>query len=202
MQRAKAFILILFLLASGLNLFAQEEDSQDTKEDDWTGIISAPFSRGDKNLVISLGLVIPVYFSGIEDNEHGISIGGTGSLAFNYFLTSGFFVGGELGAMFASTRRGNMLYIIPFGVRAGYQFWFGRFELPISLMIGFAPQKYLEKGYIGPFVKPSVSLFWRFNSDWSFGLNSEWWFIPQWPSTGEDVIGNFLELTLSAKYHF
>ena len=104
--------------------------------------------------------------------------------------------------MFIGTRAGNMLYIIPFGLRVGYQFWYKRFEFPISILIGAAPQRYVGKDYFGPILKPGVSAFWRLNTDWSFGLNGEWLFVPQWPSNGNNAIGNFLELTLSARYHF
>jgi hypothetical protein len=99
-----------------------------------------------------------------------------------------------------------MLYMIPFGLRVGYQFVVNRFEFPLSLMVGAAPQRKLEEGYFGPILKPGASAFWRFNADWSFGLNAAWWFVPQWPKpesgVRHSVYGNFLELTLSARYHF
>jgi hypothetical protein len=77
-----------------------------------------------------------------------------------------------------------------------------RFEFPLTLMIGAAPQRYLEKGYFGLIIKPAASAFFRFNADWSFGLNAQWWILPQWPANGKDATGNFLELSLSALYHF
>ena len=190
---------------SGFGLAAQEDtdpDDPDTYPDsEWEEITTSPFSKGDRNFVVSLGVIIPTLFTGLEDS-HGLSVGGTGSLAFNYFITQNIFLGAELAGSFSATRAGNMLYIVPFGIRAGYQFWYQRFEFPLSLMLGIAPQKYLDKGYFGFIVKPGVSAFWRFNPDWSFGLNGNWWFLPQWPKNGNNVIGNFLELTLSARYHF
>jgi hypothetical protein len=102
--------------------------------------------------------------------------------------------------MFAQTLAKNYLFVVPIGLRAGYQFIAGRFEFPLSLMVGFAPQKYLEDGYFGFFMKPAVSAFWRFNPDWSFGVKTAWWWVPQWAEN--TVYGNFLEITLSARYHF
>jgi hypothetical protein len=102
--------------------------------------------------------------------------------------------------MFAQTRAENFLFLVPMGMRFGYQFILGRFEFPLSLLAGFAPQTYLEKNFFGLFVKPSASAFWRFNPDWSFGLNAAWWWVPQWAS--QTVHANFLELTLCARYHF
>ena len=203
MQRIQVFFLIVFLLFSGMYLTAQEEDPDEyPPESEWIDIISAPYSPGDRNFVITLGVLFPVYFSGIDNNQHGLSLGGFGSLAFNYFFTSEIFLGGELSGMFSGTRGGNMLYIIPFGVRIGYQFWYRRFEFPVSLMVGGASQRYLGKSYFGPILKPGASIFWRYNPEWSFGLNTVWWFIPQAPENGNNVNGNFIELTLSARYHF
>ncbi|MDL2228907.1 hypothetical protein LJC14_01520 [Treponema sp. OttesenSCG-928-L16] len=172
-------------------------------ESDWSGTMSL-YTRGDQTFTISLGPIIPLFFtghSGILDKK--VKVGGTGSLAYTYFLSSRFFVGGEIGGMFASTLGKNMLYIVPMGVKGGIQFVAGRFEFPLSLMIGMAPQKELDSGYFGFFMKPQASVFWRFNPDWSFGLNAGWWWVPQWTSNkSENAQGHFLELTLSARYHF
>ena len=206
MKRAWLLTLMVLILFSGLGLYAQEETDPEENPDDepdyeWVDIVTAPFSKGDRNFIISLGIIFPTFFVGLEE-DHGISLGGTGSLAFNYFITEKIFVGAELAGMFAGTRAGNMLYVIPFGVRIGYQFWYRRFEFPVSIMIGAAPQRYLDKGYFGPIAKGSASAFWRFNPEWSFGLNGVWWLIPQWPKNGNNAIGNFMELTLSARHHF
>jgi len=206
MPRLKNLILIIIMFSCVFSLYAQydnePEDNPDEEAPEWIDIISAPFSKGDKNFVISLGGIFPTVFTGVVDNQHGLSIGGCGSLALNYFFTDRFFIGGEIMGMFAGTRAGNMLYIIPFGLRVGYQFWYKRFEFPISILIGAAPQRYVGKDYFGLILKPGVSAFWRFNTDWSFGLNGEWMFVPEWPKNGNNAIGNFLELTLSARYHF
>ena len=212
LPRTWPFFLMLFLIHLAIlpvpGLFAQEE--QDPMEPpidiEWFDE-AAIYARGDRTFTISLGMIFPTYFGGaIENNQHNLSLGGTGSLAFNYFLTSNIFIGAELGGMFAATRGQNMLYIIPFGVRVGYQFLFRRFEFPISLMIGGAPQMRLEDRYFGLIVKPGAAAFWRFNADWSFGLNAVWWFVPQWPraqhGVRHNVYGNFLAVTLGARYHF
>jgi len=207
MPRTWSIFLIVFLIFCGLSLYAQEggyqeEDPDDSiPEEEWDEIIIAEYSPGDRNFVVSLGTVIPLFFTGIDNNQHGLSIGWYGSLAFNYFITPRIFFGGELSGMFISTRGGNMLYIVPIGARVGYQYSYKRFEFPVSIMIGVAPQKYLEKGYFGPIVKPGASAFWRYNPEWSFGINGVWWFVPQWPKNGNNTYGNFFELTLSARYH-
>jgi len=207
MRRTWSIFLVLLLIFCGLSLYAQEGAYQEEDPDnsfsgtEFDEIMTVEYSSGDKTFSVSAGILIPLFFSGIDNNQHGISVGGFGSLAFNYFITQRFFVGGELSGMFAGTRGRNMLYIVPFGVRIGYQFSFRRFEFPVSLMIGAAAQQYLEKNYLGLIVKPGVSAFWRFNPEWSFGVNGAYWFVPQWPANKKNTFGNFLELTLSARYH-
>ena len=203
------FFLTLFLILPISGLFAQEEDPPEPPPIDieWFEETTL-YSRGDRTFTISLGTIFPTVFWGdIERDQHNLSsVGGTGSLAFNYFLTPHIFIGGELSGMFLSTRGQNMLYIIPFGFRIGYQFVHRRFEFPISVMVGGAPQMRLEDRYFGLIIKPGASAFWRFNADWSFGLNAVWWFVPQWPSPQHGIrhnaYGNFMVVTLAARYHF
>ena len=208
MRRTLSLFLLILLILSGQVLFAQEEDPDESMpesppmESDWNDYQATMYTRGDKNFTITLGTVIPTYFSGIDEQGSGLKIGGTGTLAFNYFLSPHFFLGGEICGMFSGTRGKKMYYVIPFGIRAGYQFILRRFEFPLSLMVGAAPQKYLSEGYFGLVLKPGASVFWRFNADWTFGLNTIWWFLPQWPKNGQNANGNFLELTLSARYNF
>jgi hypothetical protein len=196
-------MLLLFMVLV-LPLAAQEEEAPAPPlESEWDNYVPNLYSRGDKTFIVTLGVIIPTVFTGaVKDNDHGFKVGGTGSLAYNYFLGSNFHIGGEFGGMFAGTRGENMLFVIPFGLRFGYQFIAGRFEFPLTFMIGAAAQKYLDKNYLGLFLKPGVAVYWRFNPDWSFGLNTTWWIVPQWPKNGENSTGNFLEATLSARYHF
>jgi hypothetical protein len=211
MQKAGAFFLLL-LLVQGPLIFAQEEDDQDPGfeeeipiESDWSGYMPSLYSRGDQAFIITAGTIFPVVFlqNGAAITHNIFAVGGTGSLSYNYWFDSHFFVGGEIGGMFGSTLRKNTFFIIPIGIRGGYQFILQRFEFPLALTIGIAPQKYLELGYFGFFVKPVVSAFFRLNPDWSFGVNTAWWWVPQWPrETEKRVDGNFIDVTLSARYHF
>jgi hypothetical protein len=209
--KARTFFLLTLPVVLLLPLAAQDFDDDGSPgdgspelpiESDWPDIMPDVYSRGDKLFGISIGPVFPLLFihesEGVQ--EGNIGIGGGGSLAYSYFFNAHLFVGGELGGMFAATKAQNALFLVPMGLRVGYQFILGRFEFPLSLLVGFAPQTYLEKNYAGLFVKPSASVFWRFNPDWSFGLNAAWWWVPQWAE--ETVHGNFMELYLSARYHF
>jgi hypothetical protein len=206
---------MFFLAFSAPSLFAQEyPDDDDDYPDvyiDWIAFEPILYTRGDRTFNIGMGVLFPTFFHFAnpidgDDQQHNISMGGTGTLAFNYFLNSNVFIGGELSGMFAPTLERNMLIMIPFGVRLGYQFLFHRFEFPVSVMVGGVNQMRLEQRYFGLIIKPSAAAFWRFNQDWSFGLNASWWVVPQRGYDAGDVrrtvIGNFLSVTFTARYHF
>jgi hypothetical protein len=216
MQKAGAFFLLL-LLAGGPFIFAQEGEEENPGmeeetpgeeipiESDWSGYIPSLYSRGDQTFTISLGPIFPtVFMNNGKPITHNVNVvGGTGNLSYNHFLGPHFFLGGEIGIMFDTTLRKSPLYIVPIGLRGGYQFIFKRFEFPLALTVGLAPQKYLAQEYLGFFMKPSVSGFFRFNPDWSFGINTAWWWVPQWPKeTSKRVDGHFIDVTVSARYHF
>jgi hypothetical protein len=206
MQKAKSFLLLLFILGVVFPLAAQEEEDPETEipEIIWDTYVPDRYRAGDKHLNISLGTIFPTFFVGtnIVDNKHNINIvGGMGSLAFSYFFTPNWFFGGELRGMFAPTGGKNMLFIVTIGPYIGYQFTAGRFEFPIRLMTGIAPQTYAGNEYLGWVINPGASIFYRFNPEWSFGLNFQWWMLPQWPKNNKDVFANFLETSLSIRYH-
>jgi hypothetical protein len=199
MYKAIAFFLIVFCLYPA---FAQDDEEIPIEE--WDVEAPSLYSSGEQNFAISVGLVVPLFFNGRDGQTvNNVKAGTTLTLAYNYYLASHFFLGGEIGGMFAATLGENMLYIVPFGLRVGYEFILQRFEFPVSLMFGAATQKYLETDYLGFFLKPMVSIFFRFSPDWSFGINTAWWIVPEWVSESrKNMTGHFLEITISAKYHF
>jgi hypothetical protein len=211
------WLLLVFLFTSVFMLSAQEEDEEDEDDEnipissDWSGSSATMYTRGDQIFTISLGLVKPLFFADQEKGylDSNMKLGGMGALGYTYFLDPHLFIGGELSGMFVSTTGKNMYFIVPIGFRIGYQFVFRRFEFPLGLMVGFAPQSHHDRSYFGFFAKPTASAFFRLNSDWSFGLNSSFWWVPQWTSKERDhhdgkvnIHGFFLEFSLSARYHF
>jgi len=222
----KALVLLLlfvFCRLSGTGIFclyAQESDDEYPEyeegvpfESDWDWEMPDLYSRGDQAFSISLGLIFPLFFTNFHGDviKHNFSppVGGTGSLSYIYFLNSNFFTGGEIGVKFNATLGQNMIFLIPLGVRAGWQFIFGRFEIPLSLTVGPAFQRYLENGYIGWFLKFGGAGFYRFNPDWSFGLNADWSWYPQRIKNNngdldktQSIHGNIFGVTITARYHF
>ncbi|MDR2478516.1 MAG: hypothetical protein LBD48_04290 [Treponema sp.] len=229
MQKARAFFLLtVFVFWGGMAfhgplLHAQEpEDEPDYEEPDydddeipvepdWDLYRPELYSRGDQMFTISAGTVFPVVFlNNGKRVDHHLSppVGGALSLAYNYFLGAHFNLGGEVGVMFNNTLAKGTLFMIPIGLRAGYQFILRRFEFPLFVTVGFAPQRYLNYSYFGFFMKGGASAFFRFSPDWSFGLNLDWNWLPQWPmengkpNRDKNMDGNIAGLTLSARYHF
>jgi hypothetical protein len=221
----KVFFIAVFFSLLAFPLAAQdgEEDSgeEDSGEEErppididsrWQDAYFETFSKGDSVFNINLGVIFPTVFSVGSASQYDPPVGGSGTLSGSYFLSSNVFVGFGVQGMFMPTIGEHMLYIVPMGPHIGYEWTFGRFEFPASLMVGWAWEMYLEHLYFGFFVKPQVSALFRTFNDWSFGLNVAWWFVPQWGAKttddtgktieGKDAVGNFFELTLMAQYHF
>ncbi|MDR0539040.1 MAG: hypothetical protein LBG74_00835 [Spirochaetaceae bacterium] len=229
----KCVFFLTALLGASIPVFAQNKtpapapaetpDEDDGEDDnyvrrggiDWSNRFST-YTKGDKTFGISVGTLIPLFFvqnngrvaAGYgegSDNVH-IKIGGTGSLAYTHFLTPHIFLGGELQGAFAGTLSEKLLYIIPIGIKGGYQWTLSRFEFPLSLTLGMATQVYTassEPVYWGLFLRPQGAVFFRINHDWSFGLSAGWWWVPEWAETrSKSVDGHFLDIMLTARYHF
>jgi hypothetical protein len=190
----------------------EEERSPIDIDSRWQDAYFETFSKGDGVFNIHLGVIFPATFSVGSVSQYEPPVGGTGMLSGSYFLSSHLFVGFGVQGMFTPTIGEHMLYIVPMGPHIGYEWTVGRFEFPLSLMVGWAWEMYLEHLYFGFFAKPQVSALYRVFNDWSFGLTAAWWFVPQWGAKttddtgkmvkGKDAVGNFFELTLMAQYHF
>jgi hypothetical protein len=209
-QRIIPFLLAMFVFLS-FPLRAQEQDDGESEnediplESDWSRI-DQQYSKGDKLFNISLGLEFPLFFVSewhVLDMGGQMKLGGTGSLAYDVFLGSHLALGGEVGGIFVRTIGKNIYYAVPVGFRISYQAVLSSFEFPLTFSLGIAPQKMLDLGYFGFYLKFQGGAFWRFNTDWSFGLTSSWLFLPQFNSHPQETIyGNFSGLTLTARYHF
>ena len=208
MQKPRAIALLLALC--WLSFQAASLGAQEWDEDEWDFYRVDTYARGDQTFTITLGLIFPTLFwhhgYGIRPHNFSPAVGGTGSLAYTYFFGPHFFVGAEIGVSFNYTVAENTIFIIPIGLRAGWKFVLGSFEFPFTLAGGIAPQRYMDFSYLGWFLRGGASAFFRFNPEWSFGVNTDWTWYPQRPRTGDgpsrNVDGNMLGVTFSARYHF
>jgi hypothetical protein len=206
MRKAGAFFLLLLMAFFTPLLNAQEEEPGDFDPDMGEIYMPEQYTRGDQIFSITLGFVFPVaFFNNGEKIDHNFEppIGGIGALGYNFFLTPNIFVGAEISGMFLSTLGQNTAFFIPIGARVGYQFIVWRFEIPLSLTAGVAWHRYLNQGYFGMYLKAGGAVFYRFNADWSFGINANWCWLPEWTNEPEkNVDGHIAEVTLSVRYHF
>jgi hypothetical protein len=203
LQRISTLAIAAMLGAAALS--AQSSEGGSAIASEWEQYSPSLYNKGDQTFSITLGTIKPLFYLDADGEklDNKSKLGGAGSLSYSYFFTPHFALGGEFGGMFSGTVGGNMLYIMPFGLRATYQYVAGQFEFPFSVMVGGATQSYLGTDYFGLIVKPGAGAYWRATPDWSFGLNTIWWWVPEWTSDrNTTVFGNFLELTLTARYHF
>jgi len=232
MQKVLAVLLLLIsccFCSRGVLLYAQEnvpdydesipadsdnesgDDDGSQADSDMDRYIPEKYTKDDKIVTISLGAAFPaVFLNNGTVITHNITppIGPILSLAYSHFLGAHFFLGGEIGFTSLFTLGQNALFIIPIGFRAGWQFIFNRFEIPLYAAIGIAPQKYLDLGYFGMYLKGAVSAYYRYNPNWSFGLSADWSWFPQWPLKDgkpipdKNIDANIIGVNLSARYHF
>jgi hypothetical protein len=234
MRKTLAFLFLLALCCltgRGVIVYAQEEDApaydetipEEGEDDDYDSedgsfsesdinrFIPDKYTMGDQTITISLGMAFPAVFA--HDGKpitHNITppIGINLSLAYTYFLGPNLFIGGEIGFLTLFTLSKNALFFIPFGIRGGWQFTLGRFEFPLFATIGVVPQRYLDFGYFGMYLKGTTQAYFRYNPNWSFGLSADWGWYPQWPlkdgkrAPEYDIDAHIIGVTLSARYHF
>jgi hypothetical protein len=187
------------------------DDDGDMPDADWGKYIPDMYTRGDQIFAVSAATIFPVvFFNNGKVIKHNFDppVGGVLSLAYHHFLGAHFFVGGELGIKFNYTLGQNTVFIFLIGGRGGWQFVYRRFEFPIYAGIGMSPQRYLNAGYFGMYLKGGGAAYYRFNPNWSFGISTDWNWYPQWPmkdgkrTPDKDIYANIIGVMLSARYHF
>ena len=198
-------LLALLILISG-SIFAASDDDEDDDRDTYV----ESYSLGDQMFFINGGVFIPLFFfnKSCDVSKTNLTLGGTGSLCWQVFLSNHFSVGGELGGMFALSPNKRVLYMIPLTAKATYWLRFYPFEIPISLGLGGNLSILEEAAHIDFIAKPQIGFYWNFNEEWAFGANATYWFVPQIYSgsgmveSGHSMFGNFMDVTLSVLFRF
>ena len=200
-KRFLSIVVAAALLACALApLAAQEKEKEPPPQ----------YALGDQTLSINAGLFVPLFFLTWQfaAAPTNLTLGGAGSLNWMAYVNSWLRVGIEVGGMFAFSPNGNTLLALPITAKASYVLSAYPFEIPFSLGVGMNVVKYIDQSTIDLIVKPGVSGLWAYNASWSFGLNATYWWSMQFSKTadasGQNMgrIGNFLELSLSALYHY
>lgn len=168
------------------------------------------YTLGDQTLSINAGLFVPLFFHSLSQTPaiqaSRLSLGGVGSLNWNSYLNNDIRVGAELAGTFSFSPNGWALLMVNLAAKGTYILRMFPFEVPLSLGVGVNFTRFKELFHVEPILKPGASFYWTYNSEWSFGGNLTYWWIPQIVFgdryEGQSGFGNFLEFTLSALYHF
>lgn len=198
-----------FFLFTGFLFTLAGQDLPVTAEEDTVN--TELYALGDQTFAINAGVLFPLFFKTISSGETApntnLSIGLGGSLEWNAFLANNFSLGIEMGALFSFSPNSRTLIMVPITVKPSYWLHYYPLSIALSLSPGLNLCKLEDDYYIGPMVAPSVSGFWNYTSEWSFGADLKYLFIPQiylenGSITDQSMFGNFLSLTLTAQYHF
>lgn len=198
-------LLILFFIIPS-SIFAQEEEEEEIYEE----IYEPTFSLGDNMFIIKVGLTIPLFLNDLDFNvlDTNLTLGGAGSLEWSTFLSNNWAIGAEFGGLFAFTPNMRVLYTLPLTVKATWFLRFHPFELLLYAGAGISFTSVDDSFHVDWILKPGASLYWNLNSDWAFGVNVIYWWIPQIYTEAGDInpehsrFANFLETSLSALFHF
>ncbi len=205
-HKVVAMLLTLMLLAVGGVVTAQEGGGGDQQPEGQAAPISV-YSLGSQTISISAGVLIPLFYQTFQGQVVGttnLSLGGMGSLQYGLHLDNHWLLGLEVGGSFNHSIRDNFLYMVPISLKGEYIFHLFPFEFPVYLGAGMAILKYRDQAHINLILKPGFSTVWKYNTEWGFGLNLVYWWVPQpWPKDpAKSRMGNFLELSLTAQYNF
>ena len=177
--------------------------AQDTPEDDMDEVQDFSYSmngKGDQYIKIAIMPNFPLNFG------DKLYVGGAAELGYYRFLNSWLALGGELSVGYNPTLGSNSLTFVPITFGVSFQPAVWKFEFPITLSTGFAFETCQNRKYFPGFVaKAEAGAFFRMTEGWSFGLGSDFLYLPQWYTTDERAssdYGLFLTAFVAARYHF
>ena len=205
-EKRTPLAMLVMAIVFAVSVGAQEEaETAPAASDDFV----PTYGLGDQMLSLNLGLFIPLFYSGGPDGteDANLTLGGTGHLMWSSFLSNNLAVGGELGGMFAFTPNDNTLFMVPLAARISYFLRAYPFEFPISLAAGFNFSRYRDSFKSDFILIPGAGFYWNFNTEWAFGFDARYWWVPQVygggePPSDDTRFGNFMATTLSVLYRF
>lgn len=193
----KRFIsLLLIFLTLSTFLFAQEEDQEAAVEEDV--YVYAQNGAGDQFLKINLGAVFALNFKG------QLKPGGKANIGFFRFISENLALGGELAATYSISIGEKVLVMIPITFGIMYQPYIGKFEFPLYAEIGVANQTWQNIEIFPTLVtKFSAGAYYRITDSVSFGLSTDFMWIPQWfKDSSKNFNGLFETAEIGLRYHF
>jgi hypothetical protein len=193
------FLLIVFFSVVSVNAQVEKENFLE------------PYTQGSQTFSINAGLLIPlfVFFPQQADTlvplSNQLSLGGFGSLEWATYLNNRWSLGVGLAGTFSATPQSNTHSLIPITANLTYNILFNSFEVPVFFGAGFLANRVDNQVYFGMVAKLGTGLFWNMDAEWSFGIRTEYWLVPEvyfGDQAEKTALGNFLDIGLSAKFHF
>ena len=187
----------------------QEQPQTEEGEDENEVTIKTSYNLnepGDQYIKIGLMATCPLNFGGdfplYRDGK--LSTGGAGSLGYHRFLTSWWALGLDVYFGYHPTIGENIFTYIPFVIDTTIQPTLKRLEFPLTIGVGAAMENYLSRTYFpGLILRGSAGVFFRVTPSWSFGLEGDYMYMPQWYDDSKyNDYGLFGSLIVSARYHF
>lgn len=217
MRRFLALFCALFMISSFV--FADDDDADisisddidqerpDDDGDDADVRIAVNLNEpGDQYIKIGLMVTWPLNFGGSFPlyRDGKLSIGGAGSLGYHRFIRSWWALGVDVFFGYHPTIGENIFTYIPFVINTTVQPVFRRFEFPLTVGVGAAMENYLSRTYFpGLIIKGQAGVFFRATPSWSFGLEGDFMYMPQWyDDPKHNDYGIFGSAVMSARYHF
>ena len=192
------FLLLAVALCAAAPAFADQAAAPQVSQ----------YTLGDQTMSINAGAFVPLFLipSGVwflATNPPQLTLGAAGSLSWAAYVAPQWRVGAEIAGSFGLSPNSNTLLMLPILAKATYVVSFYPFEVPLTLALGVDIVKYVSDWTIDPLVRPGAGFYWIYDSSWSFGINLDYWFDMQFASVAsQSRIGNFLEVTLGALYHY
>jgi hypothetical protein len=164
-----------------------------------------PFLPGEQTIGLSAGLHIPAFLLPVTGGGVGnLSLGASFSFSYQYFVATGFGLGGNIAGSFNGTVGGQSVFVAPLGVTASYWWTKLPFEFSVLGEAGAYLMRYDGHGIIDPFAKVGGGAYWRATTSWSLGLQAYLWFVPEihyGSSSGLSQYSGFVETSIAAVYH-
>jgi hypothetical protein len=195
---AAAAVLLLFL--SAFPLFSQDDaESQDP--------VTYRFDQGDQMYFFNAGPSLSLFIWTPHQTEtiemYPLSLGGTASMGFEAFFNHNVSIGAEIGYSFAFARDNNLYTSVPLVANLSYYAVSGGVDIPITIGIGAAYNKYKDSGVFTPIVKPEVGVIWNFNDNWGLGVDMSYYFLPEFKFgtfSDQTAYNNSASVKLSLQY--
>lgn len=206
---AAAFVLATsFALAQSEKAPAAPGDKPEGGEEKRSLFAIEGHQLGDQTLALSAGVMVPLFYQEFDGAYHdtNLNVGGAGELQWSAYVSPSVRVGIDIGGGFARSPNDRTLFLVPITLKAAWVLDYSRFEFPFSLGAGISIVRYREWSHVDMILKPGVGCYWRYDTNWSFGLNLAWWLdfqtVTKYQEANQARMANFLIITPGVFYNF